>query len=38
MTQENTTDTVTILIDLKFSGNTTGRVVKNCMKKLYKCF
>ena len=27
-----------IFIDLKFSGNTGDRIVKNCMKKLYKCF
>ena len=27
-----------IFIDLKFSGNTGDRVVKNYMKKLYKCF
>ena len=27
-----------IFIDLKFSGNTGDRIVKNCIKKLYKCF
>ena len=35
---ESTTDTVKIFIDLKFSGNTGDRIVKNCIKKLYKCF
>ena len=33
--EETTTDTVKIFIDLKFSSNT---IVKNCIKKLYKCF
>ena len=36
--EETTTDTVKIFIDLKFSGNTGDRIVKNCMKKLHKCF
>ena len=36
--KEETTDTVKIFIDLKFSGNTGDRIVKNCIKKLYKCF
>ena len=27
-----------IFIDLKFSGNTADWTVKNCIKKLYKCF
>ena len=36
--EETTTDTVKIFIDLKFSGNTGDRIVKNCIKKLYKCF
>ena len=27
-----------IFTDLKFSGNTGDRIVKNCVKKLYKCF
>ena len=25
-------------MDLKFSGNTADMIVKNCIKKLYKCF
>ena len=36
--EETTADTVKVFIDLKFSGNTADRIVKNCMKKLYKCF
>ena len=36
--EESTTDTVKISIDLKFSGNTGYRIVKSCIKKLYKCF
>ena len=36
--EETTTDTVKIFIDLKFSGNPGDRIVKNCIKKLYKCF
>ena len=36
--EESTRDTVKIFIDLKFSGNTGDRIVKNCIKKLYKCF
>ena len=35
--EESTTDTVKIFIDLKFSGITGDRIVKNCIKKLYKC-
>ena len=29
---------MTVFIDLKFSGNTGDRTVKNCIKKLKKCF
>ena len=36
--EETTTDTVKIFIDLKFSGNMGDRIVKNCIKKLYKSF
>ena len=36
--EETTTDTVNFFMDLKFSGNTGKRIVKNCIKKLYKCF
>ena len=36
--EESTTDTAKIFVDLKFLGSTTGRIVKNCIKKLYKCF
>ena len=36
--QKSTKDTVKIFIDLKFSGNTGDRIVKNCISKLYKCF
>ena len=32
--EETTTDIVKIFIDLKFSGNTGDRTVKNCIKKL----
>ena len=32
--EKNTTDTANIFIDLKFSCNTTDKIVKNCMKKL----
>ena len=38
ITEESTTDTVNIFIDLKFSANTADRIVKNSIKKLYKCF
>ena len=38
ITEESTTDTVKIFTDLKFSDNTADRTVKNCIKKLYKCF
>ena len=38
ITEESTTDTVKIFIDLKFSGNRADRIVKNCIKKLYKYF
>ena len=34
ITRESTTDTVKIFIDLKFSGNTLDRIVKNSVKKL----
>ena len=34
--EESNTDTVKIFIDSKFSGNTGERIVKNCIKKLYK--
>ena len=36
--EETTTDTVKIFIDLKFSSNTGNRIVKDCIKKLHKCF
>ena len=36
--EENTTDPAKIFMDLKFLGSTTGRIVKNCIKKLCKCF
>ena len=35
---ESATNTVKIFIDLKFSGHTGDRIVKNCIKKPYKCF
>ena len=38
ITEESTTDTAKIFMDLKFSGNTADMIVKNCIKKLYKCF
>ena len=38
ITEESTTDTVKIFTDLKFSDNIADRTVKNCIKKLYKCF
>ena len=34
--EESARDTVKIFIDLKFSSNTGDRIVKNCIKKLYK--
>ena len=34
ITEESTAGTVKVFIDLKFSGNTIGRIVENCMKKL----
>ena len=37
ITQESATDTAKILIDLR-SGHTANEIVKNCIKKLYKCF
>ena len=37
-TEESTTDTVKIFINLNFSGNTADRIVKNCKKEFYKCF
>ena len=36
--EESTRDTVKIFTDLEFSGNRGDRIVKNCVKKLYKCF
>ena len=38
ITEESTTDTVKIFIDLKFSRNTADKIIKNCIKKIYKCF
>ena len=38
ITDETTTDTVKIFVVLKFSGDTADRIVKSCVKKLYKCF
>ena len=32
--EESTTNTLKIFIDLKFSGNTANRIVKNCINKL----
>ena len=31
-------DTVRIYIKIKYSGETADRLIKQCMKKLYKCF
>ena len=36
--EESNANTVKIFIDSKFSGNTGERIVKNCIKKLYKYF
>ena len=36
--EESTRDAVKIFTDLEFSGNRGDRIVKNCVKKLYKCF
>ena len=38
ITDESTTDTMKIFVVLKFSGDTTDRIVKSCINKLYKCF
>ena len=38
ITEESTTDTANIFIDLRFSDNTADTIVKNCMKKFYRCF
>ena len=37
ITEQTATDTAKIFIDLKFSGNKADRIVKNFIKKLYKC-
>ena len=36
--EESNRNTVKIFTDSKFSGNTGERIVKNCIKKLYKYF
>ena len=35
---DNDTDAARIYIKIKYSGETADRLIKQCMKKLYKCF
>ena len=38
MLNDNDIDAVRIYIKIKYSGETADRLIRQCMKKLYKCF